>query len=69
MTKQLLSFLGITHMRSSGLVTKHWFHFSVDFDGIMIYLPNIFFGHTHECLATTFFSPVHVWLGMVCRVE
>ena len=55
MTKQLLSFPGITHMRSLGLVTKHLFHFSVDFVGIMIYLPNICFGHTHECLVTAMF--------------
>ena len=42
-------------MESSGLVTKHWFYFSVDFVGIMIYLPNICFDHTHECLATALF--------------
>ena len=74
-TKQLLFLSGITHMRSLGLVTKHWFHFSVDFVGIMIYFPNICFGHTHECLATalfffiTLFFFLHVWPRMVCKEE
>ena len=62
MTKQLLCFPGITYMRSSGLVTKHWFYFSVDFVEIMIYLKNICFNHTHECLATALFCVVFFFI-------